>query len=104
MSKYRAVPKIALNVKFHSTGEANRFLQLNMMQTYGKIQDLALQVKFPLIVNGITVCTYVCDFQYVLPSGEVIVEDFKGYITPIYRLKKKLFTACYGFEITETRA
>lgn len=69
----------------------------------GFSSSLSTQTRWPIIVNGMQVCVYISDFDYVLPSGEVVVEDVKSEPTktPIYRLKKKLMLACYGIQITE---
>jgi hypothetical protein len=48
--------------------------------------------------------TYVADFSYVdnvPPHPMTVVEDVKGFRTPLYRLKKKLIEAQYGIAITE---
>ncbi len=58
------------------------------------IRNLELQPRFPLIVNGTKVCTYIADFTYFERTGRVI-EDVKSKPTktPVYRLKIKLFRA-----------
>lgn len=38
---------------------------------------------------------YVADFQYV-ENGRIVVVDTKGFVTDVYRLKKKLFLYKYG--------
>ena len=47
------------------------------------------------------VCVYKADFTYLTKSGEPVVEDTKGYVTPEYRLKKKLMVLAHNIEIQE---
>jgi hypothetical protein len=71
------------------------------MEKAGEIHCLELQPRYPLIVNGEKVGTYVADFRYF--EGDTLrVEDVKGILTPVYRLKKKLVKALYQIDILET--
>jgi len=54
------------------------------------------------VVKDRKVGEYRADFRYVeARTGKLIIEDVKGVKTAVYRLKKKLFEALYGIEITE---
>jgi len=87
---------------FASKKEARRHQELSLLQRGGAIRDLRTQVPFDIVVNGLKVCTYVADFTYIVPeTGEKIVEDAKGYRTPIYRLKARLVRAVHGIVIKE---
>lgn len=104
-SKYRNVRTTVNGITFHSKREAKRYLELRLLETAGRISHLKLQERFPLIVNGIKVCSYVADFSYVEDQKghpHPIVEDTKGVRTSIYRLKAKLMRACYDIKIRET--
>lgn len=83
---------------FDSKGELSRWLFLLDCEKRGQIEDLRRQVTYPLEVNGEKVCDYVADFVYS-KKGFVFVEDFKGMITDVFRLKAKLFRAVYGYDI-----
>lgn len=85
-----------LGIVFHSKGEALRYSILLNLQEQGKISELSLQPKFPICVGPLKtrVCHYIADFQY-LENSKVIVEDYKGKQTSIFRLKAKLFLALY---------
>jgi len=48
--KYGNKPKIILGVKFHSTKEANRYLDLLLLIKSGEISDLELQVAYPILL------------------------------------------------------
>lgn len=75
-----------------------------MLQRAGHIELLERQVKYPLVVSGLKVGTYIADAAYFdKQTGEHIVEDVKGFLTPVYRLKKKLVKALYGVEIREVK-
>ena len=67
----------------------------------GMATNLKLQPKFVCMVNDKKICTYRADFKY-LENGKLVVEDTKGFRTPVYRLKKKLVEALFNIEIVET--
>lgn len=100
-SKYHNRKTEHEGIVFPSRKEANRYIELKLLEHAGKIRGLERQVKFPLIVNGVKVCTYVADFVYQ-QGTKAIVEDAKGYRTREYNLKRKLMKACHGVEILET--
>lgn len=86
---------------FDSIAEARHYETLRTLERVGAIHDLKLQPRFPLMVNGEKIGTYVADFQYVDTEGRLVVEDVKGMRTPVYKLKKKLMKAVHGIEIEE---
>lgn len=110
-SKYNAKTTMVDGMRFASQSEATRYRMLLLVGEYsGQIRNLELQPRFPLVVNGVKVGTYVADFRYeeLVKSGWPtdswvdVVEDVKGMKTPIYRLKAKLLLALYGITIRET--
>jgi len=85
---------------FDSRREANRYLELKLLERSGEISNLELQPRYDLIVNGKNCGFYKADFRY--QEGEkTITEDAKGMKTAVYSLKKKLVKAIYGIEIVE---
>ena len=98
--KYGNDPRTVDGIRFDSAREARRWCELQALERAGEIRDLRRQVEYPVEVNGRRICYYVADFVYRTPKG-VTVEDAKGHPTPVYRLKKKLVEALYGFEIRE---
>jgi hypothetical protein len=88
--------KITFNgIIFDSVGEANRYKQLLLLEKANRISDLKTQVKITLLdsfkldkatIRGIS---YYADFQYV-EGGKTIIEDYKGFKTDVYKLKRKL--------------
>jgi len=100
-NKYRAIQTTVDGIKFHSGKEANRYLELKLLQRAGEISDLKLQIPFELWVNEIKICKYIADFAYK-EKGKLVVEDSKGVLTDTYKLKKKLMKAIYNIEVLET--
>ena len=71
-----------------------------LLEKAGEVADIRTQVPFRIEVNGQLVCKYVADFTY-RERAMLVVEDAKGYRTPIYRLKAKLMLAANGIKIRE---
>lgn len=108
------------NITFDSTGEGLRYKELKLLEKTGQITDLQLQKKFiivPEIREPDTVgprgggkkgkliqsaAYYIADFVYYDKNGKLVVEDFKGFKTDLYKLKKKLMKYIYGIDIKET--
>jgi len=101
LNKYKAVKTVVDGIKFDSKKEARRYGQLKLLVKAGKISELKLQPRFDLIVDGTKCGFYKADFEYI-EEGRRIIEDVKGMLTPIYKLKKKLVKAIYGIDIFET--
>ena len=102
-TKYRNKPTEVDGIKFASKAEARRYSDLKLLERAGEISDLKLQPRYPLTVNGLLVCTYVADFDYVEARDErTVTEDVKGVKTKDFIIKAKLFHALYGREVTLT--
>lgn len=101
-SKYRAQPTVVGGVRFASKREARMFSELRLLERAGAIFCLCRQPRFPLRVNGLLICTYVADASYYeRATGRFHVLDAKGFRTPVYELKRKLFLALYGLTVEE---
>ena len=106
-SKYHAKKTVVDGITFDSRKEADRYLVLKGMEEDGSIEDLRRQVRYELVpafnVDGkhYRPVYYVADFVYV-EDGKEVVEDVKGMVTDVYRLKSKLFARRYGVSIRET--
>ncbi len=111
MTKYRAVRTEIDGITFASKAEAERYCQLRELIKAGEIDGLELQPKYEISINGKHICNYIADFRYFSKepgpqgqAGHVVVEDVKGTLTPVYKLKKKLVEASYpGVQITEIK-
>jgi hypothetical protein len=113
-SKYGAIKTVIDNITFASKAEARRYTELKMLEKAGEIAHLALQPEFPLYAaldlpihqdrDPLKLGVYRGDFSYVRTvNGEVIVEDVKGFKTPLYKWKAKHVQAQYGIQIQEIR-
>jgi hypothetical protein len=103
-SKYGATPEVVDGIRFHSRREAARYRELLLLGLAGELRDLELQPRFPLLVNGVQLGSYVGDFAYVQKDGTRVVEDVKSPVTarlPLYRWKAKHVLAQYGVQIME---
>lgn len=122
-TKYNATKVTIDGHTFDSKHEANRYLELKLLERAGTIADLRLQVEFELIPNQYATeerygkngrrlkdkeillerkCSYVADFVYTdLRTGKTVVEDSKGMRTPEYVIKRKLMLFRYEIPIRE---
>lgn len=101
--KYRNRPKRIDGIYFPSGKEAQRYLDLQLLQKAGAITGLILHPRYPLEVMSVVLGEYIADFQYY-ERGQKVVEDVKSKITrtPIYRWKIRHLKAQYGIEVRET--
>ena len=121
-TKYNATKCVVDGIEFASKREANRYLELRLLERAKEISDLRLQVDFELIPNQYRTekrygkngqplkdkqvllerkVVYRADFVYTDKDGKTVVEDTKGFRTTEYVLKRKMFLYKYGFPITE---
>ena len=108
-SKYGARKKEVNGILFDSKKEALRYQHLVIEERALLIRGLERQRRW-LLQAAFTDATgkkhraieYISDFDY-FRAGRPVVEDVKGYRTPAYRLKAKLFRAKYpDVEFIET--
>lgn len=119
-NKYNAHAVEYDGIQFDSQKEALRYKELTFLQTDGIITDLRRQVKYVLIPaqrepatvgarGGVKQgkllekeCSYIADFVYrVVETGEIVIEDTKGFRTKDYVIKRKLMLFVYGIRIKE---
>lgn len=120
MNKYhnRKV-KTSDGIVHDSRKEANRWLELKLLEGAGKIVELKRQMEFLLIPPQYEeietgnrkrkvkkklierACVYRADFVYHDEKGNLIVEDVKGLRTRDYIIKRKLMLYVYGIRIRE---
>lgn len=79
---------------FDSQGEHRRYKHLRLLERAGIISGLKVHPKFVLLPPGehngkkTRGRTWKADFQYVQTgTGLEVVEDYKGYMYPTYRVK-----------------
>lgn len=106
--KYGARKIVCTDGKFDSGLEFKRWIYLKQLQQNGEITNLKRQIPYTLIPsqkdkNGKVLyreVKYVSDFEYdIVSTGEHIVEDTKGVILPIFKLKQKLMYFFFGIQV-----
>lgn len=86
---------------FPSTGQLRCYNRLAMRRNAGEIANLILEPAFPIVINGIRVCVYRADFQFV-EQGRTRIVDYKGnkdFTDHASALRRKLAEAMYGITI-----
>ncbi|WP_164851249.1 DUF1064 domain-containing protein [Larkinella soli] len=103
-TKYRSRQTEVDGIRFDSKAEADYYGQLRLRAAAGEIQGFDVQVPFPIIVEGVVVCTYVADFVLYHLDGSQECQDVKGARSgpayKLFRLKAKLLEATRGIKIT----
>ena len=128
MTKYRNKPTVVDGIRFDSLKESRRYQELKLLEKAGEILDLELQPRFKFpIWNGLVgsefenlrypsgrEVVYVADFEYREKTKfnhpalnrefkfTRIVEDCKGFPTPVFKLKAALMKAVHGIEVKIT--
>jgi hypothetical protein len=110
-SKYRAVKETVDGYTFDSKAEARRYVELRLLEKAGEIHSLRLQPSFALDVIGgfvkdirVNLGVYKADFDYFdIKADTRVIEDVKGFSTPMYRWKRRHVEAQYGITIVEIR-
>ena len=98
-NKYHNVKTYVGKIKFDSKKEANRYLELCMLEKSGIIKNLERQKRFEVVpkTDGERAVHYVADFVYE-ENGKLICEDVKSDATrrdKTYIIKRKLFKYLY---------
>src|SRR5512137_1853211 len=108
-NKFNAKKTEIDGIVFHSRKESVRYSQLKLYEKGGLISDLRLQVPYDLIpklvINGKTerAIKYVADFVYYDTVHKCeVVEDVKGMITDVFKLKYRLMKLQHGIDIKIT--
>lgn len=127
-NKYRNIKVQIDGHTFDSKAESLRYLHLKKLEDKGLIQNLVLQPKFILVESFVMNRTpkktstskvglfkesssqlpfvrsknsgikYIPDFQYSI-EDRIIVEDVKGALTDVYKLKRTMFLDKYLSDI-----
>ncbi len=104
-NKYNAKRTEVDGITFASKAEANRYIELKLLQRAGEISCLKLQPVFKLQEPFIDrygkkqrAIKYIADFIYADEKGGMgtVVEEVKGFRgNAVWRLKKKMFLLHY---------
>lgn len=88
LPKYKAI-KVKINgITFDSKAERSYYLELLKLQKSNLIESFELQPKIRLTLSEIL---YKPDFKVTYKNGKVEYVDVKGFQTPVFKLKKKLW-------------
>ena len=108
MNKFGAIKTEVNGLKFDSKAEARRYGQLLDLSRAGLITGLTMQVPFEL-APGVKLAgakrakpplRYIADFVYSDTKwGQIVVEDVKGVITPLFRVKQHLMKSVHGIDV-----
>ncbi len=108
MNKYKAQKTDVCGILFDSKAEARRYGQLINLERSGAIAGLVRQVQFTLApsvkLEGAKrvkpALRYVADFCYSdIKTSKVVVEDVKGVITPLFRVKQHLMKTVHNIDV-----
>lgn len=103
-SKYRNKKTTVDGITFDSKREAQFYSLLKQLERVGQVSQIELQKRYPLAVNGETVCTYFADFAFHDAIQERYrVVDIKGVVTKDFSIKRKLMRAIHGIEVEVIR-
>lgn len=89
--KYNNIKTTVDGITFASKAEARRYSELILLQRAGEIKGFGIQPSF-VLTGGVR---YIADFIVCDKNGNKWVEDVKGVETQAFKIKKKLWEACY---------
>lgn len=96
-NKYNAQKTEFNGRTYDSKHEANRAAELELLKKAHEVVKVFYQVPFELPGE----IKYIADFVIIWTDGHWTVEDAKGVLTDVYKLKKKLMRERYKVEIQE---
>lgn len=106
--KFGNTPRTYNGIEYHSQAEARYAAELDLRKRAIGVDGIAgwvRQFPVPLEVNGVLVCTYIVDFVVTHLDGREELIEIKGFETPEWRIKEKLFRALYpDIKLTVVRA
>jgi len=78
-----------------SRGEAAWCNMLELRRKAGDIKKFEIQKTFQFFVNDKKICGHRVDFVVFGLDGQKWVEEYKGWASEVWQIKKKLFEALY---------
>lgn len=94
-NKYKAKSCIYDGHPYHSRKEAAYAQELDIRKKTKDIKNWRKQEKIDIRVLGKHICNYYIDFVIEHKDGTEEYVEVKGFETDVWRLKWKLFEACY---------
>lgn len=83
---------------YDSKKEAAYAQELDFRKKAKDIKDWARQVKCSLDIFGKHICNYYIDFKIYHKDGSEEMVEVKGFETPVWKLKWRLFEAIWNKE------
>lgn len=91
-------------ILYASKREAEYAQELDLRVRIGEIVSWERQIPFELVVAGTKICRYILDFVEIDKDGNRTYIEVKGFPTPEWKLKFKLFKALFPHvEVKVTR-
>lgn len=82
--------------RYDSKAEADRAVELALLERAGEIRDLKRQQQFLLTVNGHLIRKWKCDFTYFdIKDEQWTADEVKGYAARDWPIVAKLFCALF---------
>lgn len=87
--------------KFTNEHEYKRYLGVMALVKSGRIKQLEVKPKFPLVVNEIMVDQYIPSFHFFDPmkNQERFIQVMGGAFNPALELRIRLFEALYNHTV-----
>lgn len=82
-------------IVFDSAAERDYAAQLEHQKKLGIIVAYQRQFPFELTSHGKKICTHYVDFLVYQANEGESVHEVKGHETDLWKIKRKLFEACY---------
>ncbi|PTQ84768.1 uncharacterized protein DUF1064 [Trichococcus patagoniensis] len=103
MSKYGAKKITIDGITFDSKAEGRYYEHLQKLKKSGLVEDFQMQKPFTLLDRFahpqtgriVRAITYKADFEVLYTDGRIEVVDIKGFLTPEFKIKAKLFMFRY---------
>jgi len=103
MSKYGAKKVTIDGITFDSKAEGRYYEHLQKLKKSGLVEDFSMQKPFTLLDRFahpqtgriVRAITYKADFEVIYTDGRIEVVDIKGFLTPEFKIKAKMFMFRY---------
>lgn len=95
-NKYGAKSHVYEGIAYHSKKEAGYAAELDLRLKAGDILKWERQIRVALEVNGYHITNYYVDFLIYHTDMTLEYVEVKGFETPEWKLKWKLFEATYS--------
>ncbi len=95
-NKFGAIKVQYKGLNFDSKIERDYYILLEFRLKKNKIKKIELHKRIDLMVNGQLICFIKPDFTIVNNDDSISYHDTKGVVTPLFKLKAKLFKSIIG--------